>query len=98
MVPGYDINVGLLWHGRRHGISGLHYKETTPLTLSTIYGSERVLSLILNICGVDVNRISVMDYLTALDCYFAYEPTLNEFMTCLKHIMLNARTLGIEVA
>ncbi|KAF5945921.1 hypothetical protein HYC85_016149 [Camellia sinensis] len=61
MVPGYDINMGLLWHGRRHGIGGLHYIERTPLTLATIYGSERVLCLILDTRGVDVNRISVTE-------------------------------------
>ncbi|KNA17908.1 hypothetical protein SOVF_075640 [Spinacia oleracea] len=60
-----------LWYTRRIGSNQMAYEERTPLMVAAQYGSTQIVDFILQSGGVDVNRVSGSDRVTALHCAVA---------------------------
>lgn len=65
---GHDVNESGYWYSRRIGSRKMVLEERKPLMIAAMYGSERVLSYILEKGVVDVNEACGSDGATALHC------------------------------
>lgn len=68
---GHDVDEVGLWYGRRIGSKEFGFEERTPLMIAAMFGSKNVLSYILDMGRVDVNRACGSDGATALHCAVA---------------------------
>lgn len=68
---GYGVDEAGLWYGRIIGAKKLGLEERTPLMIASMFGSKQVLSYILELGYVDVNRACGSDGATALHCAVA---------------------------
>lgn len=70
---GFDLNEASFWYGRRIGFSKkkMGLEERTPLAISAMFGSIKVLKYILETGKVDPNAICGSDKVTALHCAVA---------------------------
>ncbi|VFQ77468.1 unnamed protein product [Cuscuta campestris] len=71
---GFDVNELSFWYGRRIGSSSkrkMGLEERTPLAISSMFGSVKVLKYILGTGKVDVNAACGSDGVTPLHCAVA---------------------------
>lgn len=68
---GHDIDRSSCWFGRRIGSKKMGFEERTPLMIAAMFGSNQILSYILETGQVDVNKASGSDGATALHCAVA---------------------------
>ncbi|VFQ72822.1 unnamed protein product [Cuscuta campestris] len=71
---GFDVNELSFWYGRRIGSSSkrkMGLEERTPLAISAMFGSVKVLKYILGTGKVDVNAACGSDGVTPLHCAVA---------------------------
>ncbi|XP_030450807.1 zinc finger CCCH domain-containing protein 29-like [Syzygium oleosum] len=65
---GCDVDEASFWYGRRIGSKKMGFEERTPLMISALFGSAKVLKYIIETARVDVNRSCGSDKATALHC------------------------------
>lgn len=65
---GHDVDEPGLWYGRRIGSKRMGFEERTALMIAALFGSKDVLSYILEMGQIDVNRVCGSDGATALHC------------------------------
>ncbi|KAF8009706.1 hypothetical protein BT93_J0634 [Corymbia citriodora subsp. variegata] len=65
---GCDVDEASFWYGRRIGSKKMGFEERTPLMISALFGSTKVLKYIIETARVDVNRSCGSDKVTALHC------------------------------
>ncbi|KAI3419479.1 uncharacterized protein J3R85_013167 [Psidium guajava] len=65
---GCDVDEASFWYGRRIGSKKMGFEERTPLMISALFGSAKVLKYIIETARVDVNRSCGSDKVTALHC------------------------------
>ncbi|XP_010031207.2 zinc finger CCCH domain-containing protein 29 isoform X2 [Eucalyptus grandis] len=65
---GCDVDEASFWYGRRIGSKKMGFEERTPLMISALFGSTKVLKYIIETARADVNRSCGSDKVAALHC------------------------------